>query len=405
MDSKIKIAFGAISLILGIFIGLHIVSAHNTAPSYTMDGYWWLDDDPSIADAEDNTGYGTGNTAQEIDISGVSKESNTRLRVDVSETLKQDQDLSLSPRLEYQAGSVACDAGGVWTTITTDGSANHWALVDTANITDGVAAATNRITGEGTVFSASAGDLLDQTNPAAGVILSSKSGEWEWNMQATTHATAEATYTFRVTNNGTLMNAYDLTNCPRATIAGATSLTVIVSTDTFSTVVPGGAAVFATSTIDVNTNSASGWNVTLYGNSQGAANTVMDLNDYASVGITDQLEWVAPSATTTHVGATSVQIGSFDNSGDVLAFRMMTASGTASFLAPDWWGDADDYSDNANTLWAGIASSTNVSQIGNSSVNSGGGSALNTALYYLKVSNTQQSGAYAGDLTFTTIVN
>ncbi|MCK4386804.1 MAG: hypothetical protein KAV41_01805, partial [Candidatus Pacebacteria bacterium] len=96
MDSKIKIAFGAISLILGIFIGLHIVSAHNTAPSYTMDGYWWLDDDPSIADAEDNTGYGTGNTAQEIDISGVSKESNTRLRVDVSETLKQDQDLSLS---------------------------------------------------------------------------------------------------------------------------------------------------------------------------------------------------------------------------------------------------------------------------------------------------------------------
>ncbi|MCK5059622.1 MAG: hypothetical protein KAR00_00530 [Candidatus Pacebacteria bacterium] len=182
----------------------------------------------------------------------------------------------------------------------------------------------------------------------------------------------------------------------------AETLTAVVSTDTFPIVTPG-VAVFATSTIDVNTNSASGWNVTIYGNDQGPSNTVMDLTTNASVGITDQLEWTAGAATSS--AGNAVRISSLDNSNDVLAFRVMTASGTASFLASDWWGSVDDYADNANTLWAGVASSTNVTQIGNSSDDSGGGSALNTVNYYLKVPTTQQSGSYSGDITFTTIIN
>ena len=58
-------------------------------------------------------------------------------------------------------------------------------------------------------------------------------------------------------------------------------------------------------------------------------------------------------------------VGALDNSGDVLAFRMMTASGTAEVISTSWWG-ADDTAGNA--LWAGIASSTVERQIGNSSV-------------------------------------
>lgn len=186
--------------------------------------------------------------------------------------------------------------------------------------------------------------------------------------------------------------------------AAPPTLTAIISTDTFPTVAPGGTAVFATSTIDVDTNSASGWNVALHGDDQSDSDTVMDLTTNASVGITDQTEWIPGAATTT--AGNAVRISSFDSSGDVLAVRVMTASGTQSFIADDWWGTADDYADNVNTLWAGIASTTASDKtIGNSSDDSGGGSVLSTVLYYLEVPSTQQSGDYSGNLTFTTTVN
>ncbi|MCK4553552.1 hypothetical protein KAU19_01135, partial [Candidatus Parcubacteria bacterium] len=90
------------------------------------------------------------------------------------------------------------------------------------------------------------------------------------------------------------------------------------------------------------------------------------------------------------------------------AFRVMTASSTNGdvFYAPTWWGSADHYTDNANTLWAGIASSTVGRQIGNAGLGSYSASDhLNTVLYYLKVPSTQQSGNYTGDLTFTATTN
>ena len=201
---------------------------------------------------------------------------------------------------------------------------------------------------------------------------------------------------------------YAETDAAALTATVSVTLSATVSTDTFPGITAGGAAVFATSTLNVNTNNTSGWNVTLYGNSQGPSDTVMDHNDDASIGITDQTEWVAASATSTHTGATSVQIGSFGNSGDVLAFRVMTASSTngAVFISTDWWGATDEYVDSATCLWAGIASSTNVTQIGNAGTGSYSASDhLNTVLYHLEVVSTQQGGDYAGDLTYTTVVN
>ncbi len=194
---------------------------------------------------------------------------------------------------------------------------------------------------------------------------------------------------------------YNLKIC--ATASAAASLSLAVSTDSFGTVTPGNTQ-FATSTIDVNTTNSSGWLVTLTSDDRTTTNTVMDLDSDPSIGITDQTDWIPGSATTS--AGNAVRISSLANSNEVLAFRVMTASGTASFRAPTWWGTTDSYVDSATTLWAGVASSSAASaQIGNSSISSGGSSVLSTVVYYLKVPAAQKSGAYSGPMTVTAVAN
>lgn len=196
------------------------------------------------------------------------------------------------------------------------------------------------------------------------------------------------------------------TATPSLTATVSATLTFSATTPASVTISAGGGAVFSTSTLNVNTNNTAGWNVTLYGVDQSPTDTVMDSNDDASVGITDQKEWTAGSATTS--GGTAVRISSLDNSQNVLAFRVMSASSTNSggFWSTAWWGSADDYSDNADTKWAGIASSTNVTQIGNTGAgNYSAADHLNTVLFYFKVPSTQQGGDYAGGLYFTATSN
>jgi len=140
--------------------------------------------------------------------------------------------------------------------------------------------------------------------------------------------------------------------------------------------------------------------VTVHGNDQSDTDFVMDLTTDASVNLTDQLEWIPGTATTT--AGNAVAVGSLDNSGDVLAFRVMSASGTTSFLSTSWWGSSDSV---ANALWAGFASSTAADlKIGDSSVASGG-DAINTVQYYLDTPTTQQTGNYTGIITYTATAN
>jgi hypothetical protein len=181
------------------------------------------------------------------------------------------------------------------------------------------------------------------------------------------------------------------------------TLTFSATTDAFANLTPG-SAKFATTTLNVATNNTAGWNMTLYGVDQSPSDTVLDLSTDAAVGITDQAEWI-PGAATTSAG-NAVRIGSLDNSGDVLAFRVMTASGSAPFRSTTWWGTADNYTDSASTLWAGIASSTNLRQIGNAGAGSYSSSQhLSTVIYYLDVAATQQTGSYSGDLVYTATAN
>lgn len=176
------------------------------------------------------------------------------------------------------------------------------------------------------------------------------------------------------------------------TVTIAETVTFAVATNNFGTLTPG-TPLFATSTTDVLTN-APAWNITLTGTTE-TGNTALDLDTDASVGITDDTQWVPGAATSSAGNATTVTSGD-----DILAFRVMSASGTVAFRASTWWGSSDtNY--NGSQLWAGIASTTaSNKRIGASSVYSAT-NVINTVQYYLDVPTTQRSGAYSGDLTYT----
>lgn len=184
-----------------------------------------------------------------------------------------------------------------------------------------------------------------------------------------------------------------------------TSISFTTSTNNFSTITPG-TAVFATTTLDVATNDASGWNVTLSGDNKNTSNHNLQRTGETSVQITDQTEWV-PAAATSSAG-NGLRIGSFANSANVLAYRVMSASSTngGPFLATAWWGTTDNYADSATTLWAGISSSTVSRQIGNAGTGSYSSSNhINTVVYYLNVAATQKTGAYTAPITYTATGN
>lgn len=183
------------------------------------------------------------------------------------------------------------------------------------------------------------------------------------------------------------------------TVTVAQTLTFTVSTDQFGTLTPG-TFKYATSTLSATTNDTNGWNVTLSGdNKTSSQNNCLS----GSNSITDQTEWI-PGAATTTVGNAVIRT-SLANSGNVLAFRVMSASssnGTA-FLATTWWGASDA---DGTALFAGVASSTVARQIGNAGAGSYSATAhLNTVTYYLNVAASQQQGLYTCPLTYTATGN
>lgn len=189
------------------------------------------------------------------------------------------------------------------------------------------------------------------------------------------------------------------------TVATSLSFTTTTgSADVFGTINPG-TPKFATTTLDVSTNDTLGWTVSLSGDNKTSVNNNLQTAGNAS-SITDQTEWV-PGAATTSAG-NSTRISTLTNSGNVLAFRVMTASTTngQSFVSTTWWGTADSYVDSATTLWAGIASSSVQRTIGNAGSGSYSASRhLNTVSYYLNVAATQPTGNYSAPLTFTATGN
>jgi hypothetical protein len=181
----------------------------------------------------------------------------------------------------------------------------------------------------------------------------------------------------------------------------STSLTFVTSSNQFGTVTPGVISQ-ATTTLDVLTNDSAGWFVTLSGDNKTSVNNNLQLSGNAA-SVTDQLEWIPGTATTS--AGNSVVRASLSNSGNVLAFRVMTASSSNGipFTSSTWWGATDA---DGTAKFAGIASSTVQRQIGNAGNGSYSASNhLNTVQYYLQVSSSQPTGAYTAPLTYTATGN
>jgi len=300
-------------------------------------------------------------------------------------------------KLQFAQQSGTCDTAFVGETYADVTAATVIAYNDNLTPADGAtltANASDPTHGADTIVNQTYEELNNFTNSVA-AIPSAQDGKWDFSLKDN-GATASTAYCLRaVKSDATVLNTY--TVIPQITTAAASSLTFVVSTDNFSTLTPG-SPVFATSTLSVDTNNSTGWNVTA---SRDDADTTMDLDTDATVNITDQTAWVPGAATTT--AGNAARISSLINSGDVLAMRVMTASGTVSFISTAWWGTTDSYIDSATTLWAGFNST--AQKIGDSSVSSGGSAKLNTVLYYLDVPSTQRTGAYSGGITYTATMN
>lgn len=242
-----------------------------------------------------------------------------------------------------------------------------------------------------------------ESNNATNTVSRISTGEdalWDFSLKDNS-APGSTAYCFRMATSSAayiLDSNFSYTVVPEISTAAAATLTLVVDTDSFGTLTPG-TYKFATSTVSV-TSSGADWNVTMYGNNQGSlsASTTLYYStgpDY-TIGIPDQTEWI-PGAATTSAGNAVVR-GSLDSSGNVLAFRVMTASGSPQFRATTWWG-ADDTDGTAK--WAGIASTSAANKRITISSVAAPSAVLGTIQYYLNVPSTQQAGAYTGDLTFT----
>jgi len=172
------------------------------------------------------------------------------------------------------------------------------------------------------------------------------------------------------------------------------AVTFLATTVSFGNLTPGTYKT-ATTTTNVVTN-ASAWNVTMYGNAVTGSTTLGSLAN-PTVGITDQTQWV-PGAATTSAG-NAVATASLDSTGDVLAFRVKTATGTYSFRSTSWWGTDDTIGTNAK--WAGVASTTVQRKIGSVSNSYSAAAVSNDVQYYLDVPSSQLSGDYSGNIVFT----
>lgn len=178
-----------------------------------------------------------------------------------------------------------------------------------------------------------------------------------------------------------------------------TSLTFSTASNQFAALTPG-TFIFSTTTLYLTTNDIAGWNVTL---SKNAPTSTMTLNTDGITAIPDQIEWV-PGAATSTTGNAVIRTA-LNSSGNVLAFRVMTASSSngAPFYAPTWWGTTDV---DGTAKWAGFASNTIQRMIGNAGANSYSASVhINTVQYYINVPASQPTGTYTGNLTYTAVGN
>jgi len=163
--------------------------------------FWFRDDDGDEATA---SGFGAENVSQNTNIINVPQGTNLRLRFGIRVTGFSG---TLIPCLEFKQGADC--ATGNWTVITPTSDTFNLYLSD--NFDDGDAT-TKQITNGSFV----AGQILESTNPASSLDLAkNKNTEYEWSIEVAGDVPVSTTYSFRVSNNGTAFDNYDV--CPSLT--------------------------------------------------------------------------------------------------------------------------------------------------------------------------------------------
>jgi hypothetical protein len=124
-------------------------------------------------------------------------------------------------RLEYAAkGASACDSGGLsWTQVPATATSEHFEMYDSSNLTHGLGSSDAAGLSNGSSYF-HRGYVMDTASETARFsIQTSEWSEVEYSLQATSNATDDETYCFRLTDAGTPLAAYpSAADYPQATI-------------------------------------------------------------------------------------------------------------------------------------------------------------------------------------------
>ena len=361
------------------------------APSYEQTHYHWRNDDGTETTATSGTGG-----AQDTASSSIPKLDTKRLRIEITNHGGTVLGYSAQQfRLEYGLKSTTCGAIGTW--IDVGAGAGDWDMSDSSNLTDGgnttnIAFSTGGVYDANHTFLATNGGVKDTGSQTAAISVSSDSFiELEYSIKALAAAIDSGVYCFRVTNAGVPVN-YLYTTYPEATLTNTTSLTFVLdgSSQVFPTLTPG-TLVATTSILYVNTNNSSGFNVTVLRNNGSA--TLLHTTD-SGVSIPDKTVW-SPGGNCASAGNATAST----TEPNTLEFRVRQAGTDSGNYCSAWWGMADT---TATALFAGFPSS--AQQIINRSSAS---TPTTTAvvLYNINVPQSQKTGSYSGDVTYTAVAN
>jgi|GEM_PF-7115722 len=226
MTKKILLRLSFFCLVFGFGLIVLPKDAYAMCPcarAYLLEEYWFLDDEAGDQNAV--SGWNSGATAQDTDITGVAKETNFRLRIETQETNGNDEDFDFLAQLEYAESASSCsDTGVTWYPVS--GVSAKVIYSTSSNFTSPVASSERLIVSDAGGPSFVAGEIVDDRNPTAdkGAYVDQDS-EDEWVLQFTASAANETPYKFRITDNGSTTN-WTYAGCPTATTAVAATTTL-----------------------------------------------------------------------------------------------------------------------------------------------------------------------------------
>jgi len=357
------------------------------APSYNQLHYHWRNDDGGETTSTSAT---SGN--QDTELAPISVNTIKRVRIEIANTGGTIKSFSTQQfRLEYGLLVTSCSAIGTWTNVQ---GGTDWSMATTTNLVNGanttnIATSTGGVTDGNHTFLTSNGGVRTSSSTTGSLSVPSDTFvELEYGVRATSAATDNGVYCFRVTNAGSATN-FAYTEYPKATVSNSSqSITLSFTPGTVN--LPGlspGVAVTATSTLTVTiTGGTAGYSIKI--NRDSATSTLAS----STLTFPDYTAWNPGTGCSVGQGNATTSPGSN------FSFRIQSASTTASYCS-DWWGANDN---NGTALYAGTPTS---SQTVMNCTTCNSGSTDTSIKYRVDAPTSQKATNYNGQVTFTVLAN